>query len=93
MAYAPIAAGPMMAALIVQPGFAAAEDVPTEPVQLKKGTWSATLHGVIAGGQGVDCLFGAKAGQAMTFRLRADDVSNCSNALPPGSAAAIARNG
>jgi hypothetical protein len=61
----------------------------TEAVRFTPGATSATLTGTIRGQDGVNYTLDAKAGQAMTARLTADNASCYFLIWPPGSDTAL----
>jgi hypothetical protein len=63
----------------------AADDIREERVHFQAGTSGATVKGHLRGGDDVDYVLGAKAGQRMTVELHTDNPQNYFNILPPGS--------
>jgi hypothetical protein len=57
-----------------------------ERVTFAQGTSSATITGQLTGDATVDYLVRASAGQTLTVTLKASNLSNYFNVLPPGSA-------
>ena len=79
-----------VAVLMLAPALILARQIRQERVQFKPGTSSATLTATIKGGESVDYVLGARAGQTMSVALKTSHGSNYFNVLPPGSEAAIA---
>jgi hypothetical protein len=77
-----VAATALMTLIPVQPSWA---QIRQQTVQFAKGASSATVKARIKGGQTVDYVVRAKAGQTMTVSLVTSNPSNYFNVLPPGS--------
>jgi hypothetical protein len=82
---------PVAATLIVAAsGLSAARQVPPgirqERVTFAKGTSSATITAQIKGDATVDYLVRAGAGQTLAVTMKASNLANYFNVLPPGSA-------
>ncbi len=71
-------------------GAVAAADGPPSPrkerVSFAKGASSATVQGTLKGGNDVDYLVRAAAGQTLEVKLQGTNSQNDFNVLPPGSA-------
>ncbi len=59
-------------------------DIRSEQVQFAKGETGSSIEGRIQGGEIVDYLLGARAGQRMNVHLTTDHTANYFNILAPG---------
>jgi hypothetical protein len=78
------------AIFIAYPLLVAAQPIEVKRISFAAGTSSATVKGSITGDKMVDYKIGAKAGQAMSVKLKTSNLSNYFNVLPPGSETALA---
>jgi hypothetical protein len=67
----------------------AAEGIRKVPIHFKEGASQASIQGHIKGGETVDYVLRAQAGQTMTVNLKTSNPMAYFNVLPPGSDEAI----
>jgi len=73
--------------LLSMPGQAAADTGPgPRSIQFAKGASSAQLRGTIKGGDDIDHMLSARAGQTLAVKLQSSNTSLYFNINPPGSA-------
>jgi hypothetical protein len=68
---------------------ASAQNVRTERVQFPRGQTGTVIDGTIQGGQIVDYVLGAQAGQTMSIGMTTSNASSYFNVTAPGASAAM----
>lgn len=75
----------LLTGIVLTMSLVATAEAASKPVQFPKGKSSATIKGTVKGGEDVDYVLRAKAGQTLNVDFKADKGAAYFNVIPPGS--------